>query len=60
MAAMPEEHDLTLKILSEKSLQFGGEGVVIKSQSLQEGAELLYELNLERGQGASRARIRWS
>ena len=60
MAAMPGGQGLTLKILSEKLLQFRGEGAVIKSQSLQEGADLLYELNLERGQGASRARIRWS
>jgi hypothetical protein len=40
--------ELTIKIITDKPQQFRSEGVEIKSQSLQEGSEFLYVLNLKR------------
>ena len=51
--------ELTIKILSQKPQQFVAEGVVIKSQSLQEGVDHLYILILERKEGVSKAKIRF-
>jgi len=53
-----ERNEFTLKILSEKPRQFVAEGILINSQSLQEGSEFLYILNLERKEGIKKASIR--
>jgi len=42
------KEELTLKILSDKPLQFRSESIEIKKQSLLEGNEFLYVLNLKR------------
>jgi hypothetical protein len=56
---LPGRDELTIKVLTEKPGQFTAEGAFVLSQSLQEGTDHLYILNLERKTGVSRARIRW-
>jgi hypothetical protein len=50
--------ELTLKILTDKPQQFRSDGIEIKEQSLQEGSEFLYILNLHRKPQENQARIR--